>query len=83
MNGRNERAIPFKNSLLVLRIMICSFSTDGVIYIRGYIISEEKFWVYRLKKAGDVRVRLVRRIFREEDDLSWHVEDDGEDVNWN
>ncbi|CAK8572893.1 unnamed protein product [Lathyrus sativus] len=35
--------------------------------------------VYRLKKAEDVRARLVRRISRDEEDLSWDVEDDEEE----
>lgn len=48
-------------------------------------VDHETFWyryyykVYRLKKAEDVRARLVRRISREEEDLSWDVEDDEEE----
>nr|AFK39974.1 unknown [Medicago truncatula] len=50
------------------------------------VVDHESFWfryyykVYRLKKAEDVRARLVRRISREEEDLSWDVEDDDDDV---
>lgn len=45
-------------------------------------VDHETFWyryyykVYRLKKAEDVRARLVRRMSREEEELSWDVEDD-------
>ncbi|XP_012570072.1 uncharacterized protein [Cicer arietinum] len=48
-------------------------------------IDHETFWyryyykVYRIKKAEDLRARLVRRISREEEDLSWDVEDDDDD----
>ncbi|XP_058770219.1 BSD domain-containing protein C22A12.14c-like [Vicia villosa] len=48
-------------------------------------IDHETFWyryyykVYRLKKAEDVRARLVRRISKEEEFLSWDVEDDDEE----
>ncbi|XP_061341382.1 BSD domain-containing protein C22A12.14c [Gastrolobium bilobum] len=45
-------------------------------------VDSETFWyryyykVYKLKKAEDVRARLVRRMSREEEELSWDVEDD-------
>ncbi|XP_027365881.1 BSD domain-containing protein 1-A-like [Abrus precatorius] len=48
------------------------------------IVDHETFWsryyykVYRLKKAEDVRARLVRRISKEEE-LSWDVEDEDDD----
>ncbi|WJX20023.1 hypothetical protein P8452_09628 [Trifolium repens] len=48
-------------------------------------IDHETFWyryyykVYRLKKAEDVRAKLVRRISKDEEDLSWDVEDDDND----
>ncbi|KAF1861102.1 hypothetical protein Lal_00000521 [Lupinus albus] len=48
-------------------------------------VKHETFWyryyyrVYRLKKAEDVRARLVRRMSRGEEDLSWDVEDDDEE----
>ncbi|KAK2403711.1 BSD domain-containing protein [Trifolium repens] len=48
-------------------------------------IDHETFWyryyykVYRLKKAEDVRAKLVRRISKDEEDLSWDVEDDDDD----
>ena len=51
------------------------------------VVDHESFWfryyykVYRLKKAEDVRARLVRRISREEEDLSWDVEDDDVEEN--
>ncbi|KAE9611504.1 putative BSD domain-containing protein [Lupinus albus] len=52
-------------------------------------VDHETFWyryyykVYRLKKAEDVRARLVRRMSREEEDLSWDIEedDDQEDID--
>ncbi|GAU30706.1 hypothetical protein TSUD_39300 [Trifolium subterraneum] len=50
-------------------------------------IDHETFWyryyykVYRLKKAEDVRAKLVRRISKDEEDLSWDVEDDDDDDN--
>ncbi|XP_004493637.1 uncharacterized protein [Cicer arietinum] len=47
------------------------------------IVDSETFWfryyykVYKVKKAEDVRARLVRRMSREEEEeLSWDVEDD-------
>ncbi|XP_045822204.1 BSD domain-containing protein 1-A-like [Trifolium pratense] len=48
-------------------------------------IDHETFWyryyykVYRLKKAEDVRAKLVRRISKDEEDLSWDVEDEDDD----
>ncbi|XP_019429100.1 PREDICTED: BSD domain-containing protein 1-like isoform X2 [Lupinus angustifolius] len=48
-------------------------------------VDNETFWyryyykVYRLKKAEDVRARLVRRMSREDEDLTWDVEDDDDD----
>ncbi|KAK7277678.1 hypothetical protein RJT34_22693 [Clitoria ternatea] len=49
-------------------------------------VDGETFWyryyykVYKLKKAEDVRARLVKGISREDEDLSWDVEeDDNED----
>ncbi|CAL0316175.1 unnamed protein product [Lupinus luteus] len=45
-------------------------------------VDHETFWfryyykVYRLKKAEDVRARLVRRMSREDEDLSWDIEED-------
>ena len=48
-------------------------------------VDRESFWcryyykVYKLKKAEDVRARLVRRMSRDEEDLSWDVEDDDSD----
>ncbi|CAL0300570.1 unnamed protein product [Lupinus luteus] len=48
-------------------------------------VDRETFWyryyykVYRLKKAEDVRARLVRRMSREDEDLTWDVEDDDDD----
>ncbi|KAK7270249.1 hypothetical protein RIF29_23255 [Crotalaria pallida] len=45
-------------------------------------VDHETFWyryyykVYRLKRAEDVRARLVRRMSSEEEDLSWDVEED-------
>jgi hypothetical protein len=48
-------------------------------------IDHETFWyryyykVYRLKKAEDVRAKLVRRISKDEEDLSWDVEEDDDD----
>ncbi|CAJ2629260.1 unnamed protein product [Trifolium pratense] len=48
-------------------------------------IDHETFWyryyykVYRLKKAEDVRAKLVRRISKDEEDLSWDVEDEDND----
>ncbi|XP_061356249.1 uncharacterized protein LOC133300691 [Gastrolobium bilobum] len=49
-------------------------------------VDHETFWcryyykVYKLKEAEDVRVRLVRRMTKEEEEeeLSWDVEDDNE-----
>ncbi|KAE9618454.1 putative BSD domain-containing protein [Lupinus albus] len=49
-------------------------------------IDHETFWyryyykVYRLKKAEDVRARLVRRMSREDEDLTWDVEDDDDNI---
>ncbi|KAK2457309.1 BSD domain-containing protein [Trifolium repens] len=48
-------------------------------------IDHQTFWyryyykVYRLKKAEDVRAKLVRRISKDEEDLSWDVEEDDDD----
>ncbi|OIW06761.1 hypothetical protein TanjilG_11486 [Lupinus angustifolius] len=48
-------------------------------------VDHETFWyryyykVYRLKKAEDVRARLVRRMSKGEEDLSWDVEDDDDE----
>ncbi|KAG5080122.1 hypothetical protein JHK86_004187 [Glycine max] len=48
-------------------------------------VDNETFWyryyykVYKLKKAEDVRVRLVSGISGEDEDLSWDVEDDEND----
>ena len=48
-------------------------------------VDHETFWiryyykVYKLKKAEDVRARLVRGMSREEEDLSWDVEDDDDE----
>ncbi|OIW12690.1 hypothetical protein TanjilG_24623 [Lupinus angustifolius] len=45
-------------------------------------VDHETFWyryyykVYRLKKAEDVRARLVRRMSREDEDLSWDIDED-------
>ncbi|KAI4301301.1 hypothetical protein L6164_034592 [Bauhinia variegata] len=45
-------------------------------------VDNETFWyryyykVYKLKKAEDVRARLVRRMSREEEELTWDFEDD-------
>ncbi|MCI40368.1 BSD domain containing protein, partial [Trifolium medium] len=46
-------------------------------------VDRETFWlryyykVYKLKKAEDIRAKLVRRMSKEEDeDLSWDVEDE-------
>ncbi|XP_057424276.1 uncharacterized protein LOC130717896 [Lotus japonicus] len=49
------------------------------------VVDHESFWfryyykVYRLKKAEDVRARLVRRMSREEEELSWDFEEDVDD----
>ncbi|KAL5134979.1 BSD domain-containing protein 1 [Glycine soja] len=49
------------------------------------VVDRDTFWcryyyrVYRLKKAEDVRARLVRRMSREEEELSWDVDDDDDD----
>ncbi|KAK7355781.1 hypothetical protein VNO80_15043 [Phaseolus coccineus] len=48
-------------------------------------VDHETFWyryyykVYKLKKAEDVRARLVSGISGEDEDLSWEVEDDNDD----
>ncbi|XP_027352648.1 BSD domain-containing protein C22A12.14c-like [Abrus precatorius] len=48
-------------------------------------VDRETFWfryyykVYKLKKAEDVRARLVKRMSKEEEDLSWDVDDDDDD----
>ncbi|CAJ1906533.1 unnamed protein product [Sphenostylis stenocarpa] len=55
------------------------------------VVDRDTFWcryyyrVYRLKKAEDVRVRLVRRMTREDEELSWDVveEDEEEEDNEN
>ncbi|XP_027913350.1 BSD domain-containing protein C22A12.14c-like [Vigna unguiculata] len=49
------------------------------------VVDRDTFWfryyyrVYRFKKAEDMRARLVRRMSREEEELSWDVEDDDDD----
>ncbi|KAL9331738.1 hypothetical protein ACSQ67_001348 [Phaseolus vulgaris] len=49
------------------------------------VVDRDTFWcryyyrVYRFKKAEDVRARLVRRMSREEEELSWDVEDDDDE----
>ncbi|KHN45382.1 BSD domain-containing protein 1 [Glycine soja] len=48
------------------------------------VVDHDTFWcryyyrVYRLKKAEDVRARLVRRMSRDEEELSWDVEEEDE-----
>jgi len=48
-------------------------------------VDHETFWyryyykVYKLKKAEDLRARLVSGISGEDEDLSWEVEDDNDD----
>ncbi|ESW16588.1 hypothetical protein PHAVU_007G168800 [Phaseolus vulgaris] len=48
-------------------------------------VDHETFWyryyykVYKLKKAEDVRARIVSGISGEDEDLSWEVEDDNDD----
>ncbi|XP_047176933.1 BSD domain-containing protein 1-like [Vigna umbellata] len=48
-------------------------------------VDHDTFWyryyykVYKLKKAEDLRARLVSGISGEDEDLSWEVEDDNED----
>ena len=48
------------------------------------VVDRDTFWcryyyrVYRLKKAEDVRARLVRRMSRDEEELSWDVEEEDE-----
>ncbi|KAJ1433029.1 BSD domain [Sesbania bispinosa] len=50
-------------------------------------VDRETFWyryyykVHNLKRAEDVRARLVRRMSREEEELSWDVEEDEEYVS--
>jgi len=49
------------------------------------VVDRDTFWfryyyrVYRFKKAEDMRARLVRRMSREEEELSWDVEDDDDE----
>ncbi|BAT85400.1 hypothetical protein LR48_Vigan03g228000 [Vigna angularis] len=49
------------------------------------VVDRDAFWfryyyrVYRFNKAEDMRARLVRRMSREEEELSWDVEDDEEE----
>ncbi|KAK7378316.1 hypothetical protein VNO80_03755 [Phaseolus coccineus] len=49
------------------------------------VVDRNTFWcryyyrVYRFKKTEDMRARLVRRMSREEEELSWDVEDDDDD----
>ncbi|TKY62490.1 BSD domain-containing protein 1 [Spatholobus suberectus] len=49
------------------------------------VVDRDTFWyryyyrVYKLKKAEDVRARLVRKMSREEEDLSWDFEEEDDD----
>ncbi|KAK7396350.1 hypothetical protein VNO78_17284 [Psophocarpus tetragonolobus] len=51
------------------------------------VVDRDTFWfryyyrVYRFKKAEDVRARLVRRMSRDEEELSWDVEEEDGDGN--
>ncbi|CAI8603862.1 unnamed protein product [Vicia faba] len=57
----------------VYRKVVPNAVDHGTFWYRYY------YKVYRLKKAKDVRARLVRRISKEEEELSWDVEDDDEE----
>nr|KYP70666.1 BSD domain-containing protein 1 [Cajanus cajan] len=49
------------------------------------VVDRDMFWfryyyrVYKFKKAEDVRARLVRKMSREEENLSWDLDDDDDD----